>query len=215
SRIPHFSRLSWLLGTTKWAEVELRGGGGGDAASLPDTETAVIAAVSGERAERSQIARVLIIGTLRLRINNREITLANEPDFRQAASRVRRGALSPSLQIHWTLTTGHWPLFSRHSPLATPSSLEKALDQSGQGLGLVLEHVMPGLLEAMDLRAGKAPGPLVQKGPVEDEVAHSPGDQDGYRCKLLEAVLDPGNQVVRAITGPQRDVLDEPVDRDP
>lgn len=24
SRIPHFSRLSWLLGTTKWAEVELR-----------------------------------------------------------------------------------------------------------------------------------------------------------------------------------------------
>src|SRR5271165_296200 len=23
SRIPHFSRLSWLLGTTKWAEVEL------------------------------------------------------------------------------------------------------------------------------------------------------------------------------------------------
>src|SRR5271166_6358127 len=36
SRIPHFSRLSWLLGTTKWAEVELRGGGGGDVTSLPD-----------------------------------------------------------------------------------------------------------------------------------------------------------------------------------
>src|SRR5271157_3936470 len=89
----------------------------------------------------------------------------------------------------------------RNISLATPFSLEKALDQSCQGLGLVLEHVMPGLLEAMDLGVGKAPGPLVQKGPVEDEVAHSPADQDGYRCKLLEPILDPGNQVIRAISG--------------
>src|SRR5208337_3993011 len=97
--------------------------------------------------------------------------------------------------------TGHWPLATVLSPLATPSSLEKALNQSGQGLGLVLEHVMPGLLEAMDLGAGKSPGPFVQKGPVEDEVAHSPGDQDRHRSKLLEAALDPGNQVIRAISG--------------
>src|SRR5271157_3902057 len=89
----------------------------------------------------------------------------------------------------------------RHWPLATPSSPEKALDQSGQGLGLVLKHVMPGLLEAMDVGAGKAPGPLVQKGLVEDEVAHSPANQDRHRRKLFEAVLDPGNQVIRAISG--------------
>ena len=74
---------------------------------------------------------------------------------------------------------------------------------------------MPGLLEAMDLGAGKSPGPLVQKGPVEDEVAHSPADQNRHRRKLLEPVLDPGNQVIRAISGSQRDVLNEPVDRDP
>ena len=73
---------------------------------------------------------------------------------------------------------------------------EKVLDQGGQSLGFVLEHVMPSLFEAMDLGPWKAPGPLVEEGPVEDEVAHSPGNQDGYRCEQLEPVFDPGYQVI-------------------
>jgi len=62
-------------------------------------------------------------------MNDREIALANEPNFRPAASRVECGALAPSHQIHWPLTTGHRPLMKLRDLVASNSPM--ARDSTG------------------------------------------------------------------------------------
>ena len=63
------------------------------------------------------------------------------------AQRVGRGALSPSLSIHWPLTTTHFSLAPRHPPLfsrPSPPPISRDIADSRGGVTCLYETQLPG-----------------------------------------------------------------------
>src|SRR4051794_17295508 len=63
-------------------------------------------------------------------------------------------------------------------------------------LPFVLEDVVPGAFEAMDLGLGETAGPFVEEVAVEHEVVHPPADERRHPGEPGQAVLHPRHEVV-------------------
>src|SRR5262249_19811453 len=135
-------------------------------------------------------------------------------------SRFSNSSHRESYQIRhtWTSAGGSSPTIGRGVLESSRRSrwvpVEERTHKRDDLLRLVLEHVVPCAGKSVDLRLGEAADPLLEEVAVEDEILESPGDHHRHAGERAEAVLDLGHQVVAAVTGAERDVLDEPVDGD-
>src|SRR5438552_2526157 len=91
-------------------------------------------------------------------------------------------------------------------------TVDERPNERNQLLPLILQDVMPSVLERVDLGRGEAAHPLFEEVAVEDEVLQSPADHHGHVGEPAEAILNLGHHVVATIAGAERDVLDEPMD---
>ena len=82
-------------------------------------------------------------------------------------------------------------------------------DQGQQLVAGIFEHVMPGILEAMNFGAGEASHPFVEEMPIEDEIAHAPADHHGHVLQTAELFLHLADQRVARIVRNQWNVLHE------
>ena len=76
-------------------------------------------------------------------------------------------------------------------------------------LGSILEEIMPGIREAMDLKVGKTTTPLVKKMVVEAKVTDSPAGECGLIGKTGEFVLDCRDERTRGVIEFMRNVSDK------
>jgi hypothetical protein len=91
---------------------------------------------------------------------------------------------------------------------------QKGSDQRDECLALVFKNVIPDPLEATHLSVGKTLDPLGEKMAIEDQVLHSPGDQHGNQTEPFEPFLNPGDELMAAVARLERDIPNEPMDRD-